>query len=59
MGLRGSSSQKGAVLHISTAQHLSTFIGKYMLLLMNMIVIVYAIDVILPTWGILARKPGY
>lgn len=59
MGLRGSGSQRGVALHISTAQHLSTFVGKYMLLLMNMTVIVYAIDVTLLSWGIPACKTGY
>lgn len=40
------------------AHHLSTFIGKYMLLLMDMMVIAYAIDAILLSWGILTHKPG-
>lgn len=59
MGLRGSSSQRGAALHIPAAHHLSTFIGKYMLLLMDMMMIAYAIDATLLSWGILTRKPGY
>lgn len=59
MGLRGSSSQTGAALHISAKHHLSTFIGKYMLLLMDTMMIAYAIDAILLSWGILTRTPGY
>lgn len=41
---------------LPTALHLSTFVWKYTLLLMNVMMIAYAVEVVLLSWGILASR---